>query len=353
MARPQRLHKKVGSAPGTVEYLGRAPTEPIRMWVFEYAVDRLEEREPRSVDELLRQRDSSAVTWINVDGVHDVGLLQQLGEGFSIHSLVLEDVANTLQRPKLEDYPEQLFVVARMLSVDGDDERVASEQVALVLGRNYVISFQERRGDVFDGVRERIRHGRGRIRRLGADYLAYALLDAIVDSYFLILERFGDRIERLEEQLLAEPSNETLGQIHHLKRELVALRRSVWPLREVVSGLSRSESPLVKEGTGIFLRDVHDHTVQVIDAIESYRDMVSGLQDLYLSSLSNRMNEVMKVLTIISTIFVPLSFVAGIYGTNFEYIPELGWKWSYFVFWGVMLAATLAMLRFFRKRKWL
>lgn len=353
MARSTRSLKKVGSAPGTVEYLGPAPTESVRLTVFDYALDQLEEREIGTVGELLGYRDSPTVTWINVDGVHDVSILQGLGDAFGIHPLVLEDVAHTSQRPKMEDYPEQLFLVARMIRLDGEEGHFHSEQVSFVLGSNYVISFQERRGDVFDGVRERIRHGRGRVRRMGPDYLAYALLDAIVDSYFLVLERIGERIERIEEELLTEPSQGVLGVIHRLKRELVGLRKSVWPLREVVSGLSRAESVLVTQGTGIFLRDVHDHTVQVIDGVESFRDMVSGLQDLYLSSLSHRMNEVMKVLTIISTIFVPLSFFAGVYGMNFAYIPELNWKGSYFVFWGVMLTASLAMLRFFRRRNWL
>jgi magnesium transporter len=240
-----------------------------------------------------------------------------------------------------------------MITFNDEEKRIVSEQVSLVLGPNYILSFQEHEGDVFGAVRERVRRGKGRIRKSGADYLAYALLDAVVDNYFVVLEKFGDHIESLEELLLGNPTLELLQNIHQIKREMILMRRSVWPLREVAGGIGRDETPLVHDSTRIFYRDVYDHTIQVADAVESYRDMLTGLQDLYLSSISNKMNDIMKVLTIIATIFVPLTFVAGIYGMNFEFMPELGWKWSYLIFWIVILGIGGAMIGYFRSRKWL
>jgi magnesium transporter len=241
-----------------------------------------------------------------------------------------------------------------MLSSEKGKDGVVSEQVSLILGSNFVISFQESPGgDVFDPVRDRIRTGKGRLRKQGPDYLAYALLDAIVDNYFLVLEKLGERVEGLEEELITEPGQQTLHEMHALKREMIYVRRSVWPLREVVSGLERVESPLIKQSTGIFLRDVYDHTIQVIDTVETYRDMLSGMLDIYLSSVSNRMNQVMKVLTIIATIFIPLTFVAGIYGMNFRFMPEIEWRWGYFVVLGIMLAIGLLMVISFKRKRWM
>ena len=227
------------------------------------------------------------------------------------------------------------------------------EQVSLILGQNFVISFQEKTGDVFEPIRERIRKAKGRIRKAGADYLLYTLLDAIVDSYFAILEKIGDRIENLEESVVANPSSETLQTIHRLKREMIFLRKSVWPLREVINNLGKTESLLVQQSTDIYLRDVYDHTIQIIDTIETFRDMLSGLHDTYLSSISNKMNEIMKVLTIFAAIFIPLTFIAGIYGMNFSYMPELGWRWGYFTVWGVVLAVGISMAFYFKHKKWL
>ncbi len=235
----------------------------------------------------------------------------------------------------------------------GDDEHeIKAEQISLILGSNFIISFQEREGDVFNHVRERIKKGKGRIRRMGADYLAYALLDAIVDSYFAILEKFGETIEMMQEELVTNPAPETLQKIHTLKREMIFLRKSVWPLREVVNSLTRGEASLIHESTGIYLRDVYDHTIQVIDTIETFRDMVSGMLDIYLSSVSNKMNEVMKVLTIIATIFIPLTFVAGIYGMNFKSMPELEWRWGYLMVWVVMIIVFSVMVIYFKRKKW-
>jgi magnesium transporter len=253
----------------------------------------------------------------------------------------------------MEDYGDYMFVVLKMLRHDVKKDEVQAEQVSMILGPHFVISFQEVEGDVFNLIRDRIRQAKGRIRKMGADYLAYALIDAVVDNYFLILEKFGERMEGMEDELVTNPAPETLQEIHTLKRELIFLRRSVWPLRETISGLQRTESSLIAESTEVYLRDVYDHTIQVIDTVESLRDMVSGMLDTYLSSISNRMNEVMKVLTIIATIFIPITFIAGIYGMNFAVMPELGWRWAYFVVLGVMAAVSLVMVIYFRRKRWL
>jgi magnesium transporter len=280
-------------------------------------------------------------------------MIEKLGSFFHVHPLILEDVLSVNQRPKMEDAGDILYIVLRMLQFDDEKREIISEQVSLILGKNFLFTFQEKAGDVFEPVRDRLRQYKGRIRTMGADYLAYALLDAIVDNYFLVLEKLGDQIENLEELLVNNPTEETLITIHKLKREMIFLRKSVWPLRETISGLERSESPLIQKSTGIYLRDVYDHTIQVIDTVESFRDMVSGMLDIYLSSVSNRMNEVMKVLTIIATIFIPLTFLAGIYGMNFEFMPELGWKLSYPLVWLFMIGVAILMIFYFRRKRWL
>jgi magnesium transporter len=294
------------------------------------------------------------MTWIDVDGLHDVEMLGELGECFGLHPLVVEDILNTEQRPKLDDYGEYIFVVLKSLyHVDEESGEPAIEQTSLVLGPNYVLSFQEREGDEFDPIRDRIRANKGRVRKASVDYLAYAPIDLIVDQYFVVLERFGDRIESLEEELVADPTTETLQVIHHLKRELIFLRKSVWPLREVIGALERAESTLIHESTDLYLRDAYDHTIQVIDAVETFRDMLSGMLDIYLSSVSNRMNEVMKVLTIIATVFIPLTFIAGLYGMNFKSMPELNWPWAYPLVWGIMIIIAASMVIYFRRKRWL
>lgn len=293
------------------------------------------------------------VTWLDIDGVHQTEILEAVGAHANLHPLVIEDIHNTYQRPKVEDYEDYLYIVLKMISWDGDANEVRAEQVSLILGKNYVLSFKEDPGDIFDPIRQRLRESKGRIRKMGADYLAYSLLDQVVDHYFLILENLGEQIEDLEEELITNPDASTLQTIHHLKRELIFLRKSVWPLREAISSLERGESPLFQSDTLVYLRDVYDHAIQVIDTIETFRDMVSGMLDIYLSSVSNRMNEVMKVLTIIATIFIPLTFIAGIYGMNFVNMPELQWPWGYFMVWGVMIIIFIGMLIFFKRKKWL
>lgn len=345
--------KKTGLPPGTVVYVGDAPTTPPRLSVFDYTTGELREHDDSEIDDVLALRDSETVSWINLSGLHDVDLIRRLGDHFGIHPLVQEDIANTNQHPKMEEFDDHLFVSLKMIYEDAASGELIFEHVSLIIGHRYVISFQETPGDVFDPVRERLRATHGRIRKLGADYLGYALLDVIVDHYFVVLEQFGSRSEELEEDILDDPTVATQKQINALRRSLIHMRRSVWPVREILGRLERLESPLVDPSTHPFLRDAYDHAVQVVDLVESLRDLVSGLTDLYMTVLSNRMNEIMKVLTIIGTIFIPLTFVAGVYGMNFEYMPELGYRYGYPIAWGVMLAVAALLLVFFRRRDWI
>ncbi len=349
----KKRSKKVGLPPGTLVHIGERKKERTTITILDYDEQHLQEQEIKTVDQCLAFKDKPTVTWINVDGLHQVEILEKLGDSFGLHPLVLEDILNTDQRPKMEDFGDYIFIVLKMFYYDDNSNEIVTEQISLILGANFVISFQEREGDIFDPIRERIRSERGRIRKMGADYLAYTLVDATVDNYFIILEKLGEQIEDLEEELVSNPTPETLQTIHNLKREMIFLRKSVWPLREVIGGLERGESSLIRESTGIYLRDVYDHTIQVIDAVETSRDMLSGMLDIYLSSISNRMNEVMKVLTIIATIFIPLTLIAGIYGMNFRYMPELDWPWAYPMVWLVMIVIGGLMLIYFRRKRWL
>ncbi len=345
--------KKAGLPPGTLVHVGEKKVESVRVTCLDYDEQNVEEKQVSAIEECFPFKATPTVTWINIDGLHDVEMIERLGKEFDLHHLILEDVLNTGQRPKFEDFGKNVFIVLKMLTYDEEHQTVECEQVSLIVGVNFVISFQERIGDVFDPIRERIRNNKGRIRKMMADYLAYALVDSVVDGYFAILERVGDRIELMEEELISDPTERTSHQIHEMKREMISLRKSVWPLREVISGLQRCESDLIGEVTSVYLRDVYDHTIQIIDTIESFRDMVSGMLDIYLSSISNKMNTIMQVLTIIATIFIPLTFVAGIYGMNFEVMPELKWKYGYAAVWAVMLTIAVVMVLYFRRKKWL
>jgi magnesium transporter len=345
--------KKAGLAPGTLVYVGERKIENVRIRLIDYDENRIEERELKSIDESLPYIEKESVTWINIDGLHDIDLISNIGKLFNLHSLVLEDIVNTEQRPKMEDFEEYLFIVLKMIHYQSDMHQVRFEQLSLILCKNIVISFQERVGDIFEPVRERLRKARGRIRKMGTDYLIYTLMDVAVDNYFVVLENIGERVAELEESLINDPEPDILQYIHEFKRELIFLRRSVWPLRELISSLERGETDLINEKTTIFLRDVYDHTIQIIDTVETYRDIVSGMMDLFLSSVSNRMNEVMKVLTVIATIFIPLTFIAGIYGMNFEYMPELGWHWGYFTALILMLAIGVLMVIWFKRKRFL
>ncbi|MHC4721807.1 MAG: magnesium/cobalt transporter CorA [Planctomycetota bacterium] len=345
--------KKAGLPPGTLVHIGEKKIQEVRISLIDYNEQNFQERTIQNIEDCFPFKETPTVTWINIDGLHKVETIERIGKHFELHPLILEDILNTGQRPKCEDYDKCLFMVLKMLSYNNADSPIQSEQVSLVLGQNFVISFQEAVGDVFEQIRDRIRNAKGRIRKMSADYLAYTLIDAIVDNYFLILEKMGEQIESMEEELIAKPSDKTVRRIHALKRELIFLRKSVWPLRELVNSMEKTESTLISDSTGPYLRDVYDHTIQVIDTVESFRDMVSGMLDIYLSSISNRMNAVMKVLTIIATIFIPLTFIAGIYGMNFKFMPELEWRWAYFIVLIIMAVVAAVMLIYFKRKKWL
>lgn len=349
----KKRSRKSGLPPGSLVHIGEKKTDRTNISVMDYDDREIRERETEDIEECFMFRDSPAVTWINVEGIHDTSILEKLGDCYGFHPLVLEDILNTDQRPKMEDYTGYLFIVLKRLSSNGSSDGIASEQISFILGPSYVLSFQEGpAGDAFGPTRDRIRKKGTRLRKMGADYLVYSLMDAVVDNYFTVLETMGEKVEVLEEKLVTAPTDETLREIQYMKRELIFLRKSVWPLREVVGSMVRG-APLISETTRIYLRDVYDHTIHVIDTIETFRDMISGMLDIYLSSVSNRMNAVMKVLTIIATIFMPLTFIAGVYGMNFKYMPELYWRYSYLCFWLVNIIIAGAMLTFFRRKKWL
>ncbi len=344
---------KIGLAPGTLVHVGEKKVEKVVIRVLAYNSETLIEREVETVEECAEFKGRSDLNlWINVDGLDRVDVIEKLGSHFEIHPLTLEDVLNTGQRPKTEDYETYIYTVLKMMLLDTEKEEIIIDQVSIIIGPNYLLSFQERQGDVFDPVRERFENPASRLRKNGVDYLAYSLIDAVVDNYFLILEHFGDEIEYLEEGLVIQPRPETLKTIQKYKRDMIILRKAVWPLRELINGLQRVESDLIKETTRIYLRDIYDHTIQVIDSVEDFRDILSSMVDIYLSSISYRMNDVMKVLTVIATIFIPLTFIAGVYGMNFEYMPELKWRWGYPTVMLGMTALAVSMFAYFKKRRW-
>lgn len=349
----KKRSRKAGLSPGTLIHIGDQKVEKAKITLIDYNEKHLDEGALSSLAETWPLTDEATVSWINVDGLHEVDVVEKLGSLFNIHPLTQEDILNTAQRPKAEDYEEYVFIVFKMLYYDNGTEQIHSEQVSLVLGSSFLISFQEAAGDVFDGVRERIRKSKGRIRKAGPDYLAYALMDAVVDSYFVILEKIGEKLEIIEEEVVEQPGPRTLETIHDLKREMIYFRRHIWPTREILNTLVKEESPFITDSAKIFFRDVYDHTIQVIDTLESFRDLTTGMLDVYLSTISHRMNEIMKVLTIIATIFIPMTFIAGIYGMNFEYMPELKWHWAYPLLWVILIVVFLGMLVWFRHKKWL
>lgn len=354
-----RRSRKAGLPPGTLVFTGEARSTPARITVFDYARTWCDERTLTKVEDVLQPSKKGGIRWIDVDGLHQTSILETIGNKYGIHRLVMEDILQIGQRPKLEDYGGYLFVVLKMLRYNSVRQAVEAEQVSLVIGKKFVLSFQEGlEGDVFEPIRHRLRNQKGHVRGLGADYLAYSLLDAIVDQYFLILEELDDRIEDVETELLAEPTRTTLDKIYRLKREMMTVRKSIWPLREVTSQLTRDESSIIKQSTRLFLRDLYDHTVAVLDTLENEREVIAGMLDIYLSSVSNRLNEVMKVLTIIATIFIPLTFIVGVYGMNFDpdsgplNMPELHWAWGYPAVMSFMAGIGLTMLYYFKKKKW-
>jgi len=348
------LRKPPGSPPGSLVSDPNAPSPVIR--AIGYGPDGIREQQLTDLSLIGQFLAAYPVTWVNVDGLGDTAILRKLGEMFNLHMLALEDVNNPHQRAKVEQYPRNLFVVGRMV---GLADRLETEQLSLFLGKNYVLTFQERAGDSFDPVRNRIRRGGGRVRSSGPDYLAYALLDALIDNYFPVLEQYGERLEGLEDEVITRPEAGLVAQIHQTKRDLLALRRAIWPLRETVNSLVREPTEFITDETRIYFRDCYDHTIQIIDLLENYRDIASGLMEVYLSSVSNRMNEIMKILTMFTALFIPLSLIAGIYGMNFNSavsplnMPELSWYLGYPYALGLMAVVAIGMLMYFRKKKWL
>lgn len=343
---------KAGLPPGSLVYVGGQVSESTTITLFDFDADRYDEKIIKNIEECVPFKDQKSITWINVDGLKETTLIAKLDHLFGVHPLVLEDIVNTDQRPKMEDYGEHIYVVLKMLYLDPQTQDIISEQLSLIIGSNYVLSFQEKEGDYFDNIRGRIRHNKGRVRKMGADYLAYVLLDTIVDNYFLVLEKIEEDIAQVEDRLMGTAAI-SASDIHHLKRELILLRKQISPVRELVNALQRADSKIIDKSTEIYFRDLHDHVISVVDAIESFRDILSGLHDIYLSSINVKMNEIMKVLTVISTIFIPLTFITGIFGMNFKYMPELEWHSGYYEVLAAMLVVALLMLLYFKRKKWL
>ena len=345
--------KRVGLPPGTLPPDSESRSERLKLWLCEYGDEFFKEQElSYSLLEDCSLESPETVTWVHVTGLASVAAVEKMGSVFNLHPLVIEDILTTDQRPKLEDYGKYTFLVVKAICRD-EEGSFATEQISIVLGSNYVLSFQESEKQIFAPVNERLRIGKGRIRRMGADYLAYALLDTVIDHYFVLLENLGEQIEFMEERLVLEPDRQMINEIYSLKTDMLFMRKSIWPLREIVNSLERGESAFFRDTTMLYMRDVYDHAIQVIDTLETYRDMVSGMLDIYLSSVSHKLNEVMKVLTIISTIFIPLTFLAGVYGMNFRHMPELEWEWGYPLIWVIMAGSALIMVRYFRIKKWM
>jgi magnesium transporter len=349
----KKSSKKAGLPPGTLVHIGEKKVEQTRIAIIDYDEEQLVVKEVQSIEECFPFKDKSTVTWINIDGLHDVDPIEKLGTHFDIHPLILEDIVHTGQRPKVEDFENYVYFVLMMLYYDDESNEIIEEQFSIILGKNIVITFQEKVGDVFKTIRERIHNKKLRIRKAKAPFLAYRLIDTVVDNYFLVLEKLEDKIEHLEEELLMNPTKETLQSIYDLRRRLLSLRKSIWPLRDVINSIEKDDVSFFDETMWIFFRDIYDHVHQVIETIEIFREIISNMLDTYLTAVSNRMNEVMKVLTIIATIFIPLTFVAGIYGMNFKYMPELEWKWGYASVLILMAVIVCCMFVYFRKKKWL
>jgi magnesium transporter len=349
----ERASHKSGMPPGSLIHVGESQDFNVRISLVDYSADSFESRTVDSIEALLPYRDKDTVTWVNVEGIHDVALIEAIGQKFSIHPLVLEDIMNTHQRPKMEDYEETLYIVIRRPLFDREALKVDYEQISLLILDGFIFTFREEVDGLFDPVVRRLRESKGRFRSSGYDYLAYTILDVVVDQFFLFQDAMDLVFEELEDELMTEPTPDTLKTIQRIKRELIFLRRGVTPLREMLSELLRSESPLIQERTKLYLRDVYDHAIRVTEAMESYRDLIAGMLDIYLSSVSNKLNETMKILTVFSTIFIPLTFITGIYGMNFDFMPELKWKWAYPSLWLIFIVVAGGLLVFFRRKRWL
>jgi len=346
-----RIENK-GAVPGSLIFIGQQKMDKHRLSVIDYDENSLNEFEAKDVSECFKYKNSNSVSWINLYGIHDTEQIKQIGDLFDLHSLLLEDILFTGQRPKLEEFDEHIFVVMKMLKYDDKEKMISSEQISIILGKNFVITLQEQPGDVFGSVRDRIRKKKGRIRSAGCDYLAYALIDTIVDNYIYAIERIGEQIEDLEEHIIENPSQEVLQEIYTYKKEISFFLKVTRPVLEIMIKLKKAETDLIHQKTKPFIKDLDDLVVHGVDTLLTYRDILSDYLNIYHTSVSNRMNEVMKVLTIFAAIFIPLTFIAGVYGTNFDYLPELHFKYSYFIMWGIMITVALFMLSYFRKKKW-
>lgn len=347
----KRKSHDIGVPPGTLIYTGDSKTERIKISLIEYNETEFIEQEFYDLSECISHVKPHLVKWINVEGIHKTEVIEKIGKLYDIHPLTLEDIVHVDQRPKFEDYDNYVVAIMKMINYD---TKVHAEQLSIVLFDNMVISFQEPQGgDAFEIIRNRLRQAKGRIRKCGADYLAYALMDAVIDCYFHVIEKIGDSVEKIEEHIIAHSSKSSLIQLHELKREMIFLRKQVWPMRDMISNMVRSETKLINPSTDIYLRDLQDHVTRVIDTVETYRDLLSGIMDIYLSTNSNKMNEVMKVLTIMSSIFIPVTFIAGVYGMNFEFMPELKSPYGYAITWGVMLSVMTGLIIYFKRKKWM
>lgn len=343
--------KEVGAAPGTLKHIGEKKLDNIIIEIHDYDTNRLEIKKVESISDCKPYVNTTNPTWVQVKGLHDIEYLKELWDEFNFHPLIQEDILNTNQRPKIEDYGEQIFMVLKMLHMENG--RLLQEQVSVVFTEKFIFSFQESERKIFLPIKERLAIENTRMRKSGPDYMAYALLDIIIDYYFGILEDLNEEIEIVEEALWSGEDVNALSSIHRLRRQLLQFRKSIWPLRDSINSLIRDQSSLVKDETKLFLRDVSDHTIQIVDSLDNNREMISSLHDMHQTNISNKMNEVMKVLTIIATIFIPLTFIAGIYGMNFEYMPELGWHYSYPIAWGVMISVTIGMIIYFKRKNWM
>lgn len=351
--RTSKYKKHVGKSPGAIVYTGEKNAQKLFIESFDYGPDFINEQELQNIDEVFKFKSTDSITWININGLNHINEIEKIGAHYNLHPLVLEDIVNTSQRPKIDEYEDYIFVSLKMLYYDVD-ENITIEQVSFVLGKNYVLTFQESEGDVFDTVRERLRAGKGRIRTLGSDYLLYALVDAVVDHYYIVSETMGNKVEDLEDLLFSGNVKDDLSQqVLSLKKELLKVRRSIFPLREIISRIQKSDSDLILKKNLQFYNDVYDHIIQLSDSIDIFREMIWSLMDMYMTTISNKMNEVMKVLTIIATIFIPLTFIAGIYGMNFDNIPELHNPYGYYILWGIMFLIFIGMIYYFKRKKWL
>lgn len=347
------LSVKANQPPGTMVFIGRRKVDNVSVDLIHYTNSELKEINNATRDQIDAFTRLSGVNWINVVGVHDIDLISRLTRLFSLHPLTMEDIVNTQHRPKVEEFPSYIFVIMRIIFFNETTERLSTENVSLIIGENYVLSFQERKSDIFNTVLSRIRTAKGHIRTMKADYLAYGLIDAMIDQYYGAVEQIGEDIEDFDDRIMADPQVEDIQEIHRRKRDILTLRKAIWPLREEIGALKRTGNPLVQDETKIFFRDLYDHAIQLLDMVETFRDTLGSIHDTYLSCTNNRMNEVMKVLTIISTIFIPLSFIAGVYGMNFSNMPELKTDHGYYLIWSIMIVIAVGMLIYFRKKKWL